>query len=194
MRTVFFLVQKEFLQIFRNRVMLPLLLVMPVFQTLLLAFAANYEIKNLSLGVVDCAITSNLSANSASWPEVSTHLLPIGLQFAMNGYAIGLSAWKKLTPAQQTQLQAAFTALENDIWKYSEDLAVDAANCNTGKDPCTLKKFKMASVPVTAADITLVQNAMRDVSLPTWTETCEKTAPGCAAEWRKTVGAASGMK
>ncbi|MBK8554401.1 MAG: ABC transporter permease [Lewinellaceae bacterium] len=53
MRTVFFLVQKEFLQIFRNKVMLPLLLVMPVFQTVLLSFAANYEIKNLSLAVVD---------------------------------------------------------------------------------------------------------------------------------------------
>ncbi len=53
MRTVFFLVQKEFLQIFRNRTMLPMLLVMPVFQTLLLSFAANYEIKNLALAVVD---------------------------------------------------------------------------------------------------------------------------------------------
>jgi ABC-2 type transport system permease protein len=53
MRTVFFLVQKEFLQIFRNKVMLPLLLVMPVVQMLLLSFAANYEVKNLSLGVVD---------------------------------------------------------------------------------------------------------------------------------------------
>ena len=53
MRTVLFLVQKEFLQIFRNKFMLPLLLVMPVVQTVLLSFAANYEIKNLSLGVVD---------------------------------------------------------------------------------------------------------------------------------------------
>ncbi|TNE55912.1 MAG: ABC transporter permease [Bacteroidetes bacterium] len=53
MRTVFFLVQKEFLQIFRNKFMLPMLLVMPVVQTILLSFAANYEIKNLSLGVVD---------------------------------------------------------------------------------------------------------------------------------------------
>ncbi|MBL7825282.1 MAG: ABC transporter permease [Saprospiraceae bacterium] len=53
MRTVFFLVQKEFLQIFRNKVMLPLLLVMPIFQTLLLSFAANYEVKNLALAVVD---------------------------------------------------------------------------------------------------------------------------------------------
>lgn len=53
MRIVLFLVQKEFLQIFRNKIMLPLLLVMPVVQTLLLSFAANYEIKNLSLVVVD---------------------------------------------------------------------------------------------------------------------------------------------
>lgn len=53
MRTVFFLVQKEFLQIRRNRLMLPMILVMPVVQTLLLSFAANYEIKNLALGVVD---------------------------------------------------------------------------------------------------------------------------------------------
>ncbi len=53
MRTVLFLVQKEFLQIFRNKTMLPLLLVMPVLQTLLLSFAANYEVKNLALAVVD---------------------------------------------------------------------------------------------------------------------------------------------
>ena len=53
MRTVFFLVQKEFLQIFRNKTMLPLLLVMPVFQTILLSFAANYEIKDLAFAVVD---------------------------------------------------------------------------------------------------------------------------------------------
>jgi ABC-2 type transport system permease protein len=53
MRTVLFLIQKEFLQIFRNRTMLPLILVMPVLQMLLLSFAANYEIKNLLLGVVD---------------------------------------------------------------------------------------------------------------------------------------------
>jgi len=53
MRTVLFLVQKEFLQVFRNKVMLPLLLVMPIFQTLLLSFAANYEVKNLALAVVD---------------------------------------------------------------------------------------------------------------------------------------------
>jgi ABC-2 type transport system permease protein len=53
MRTVLFLVQKEFLQIFRNKTMLILLLVMPVIQTLLLSFAANYEVKDLALAAVD---------------------------------------------------------------------------------------------------------------------------------------------
>lgn len=53
MRTVFFLVQKEFLQVFRNKTMLPMLLVMPVLQTVLLSLAANYEIKNIALAVVD---------------------------------------------------------------------------------------------------------------------------------------------
>jgi len=60
MRTVLFFVQKEFLQIRRNKMMLPLILVMPIFQMLLLSFAANYEIKNLALGIVD----HDLSATS----------------------------------------------------------------------------------------------------------------------------------
>lgn len=53
MRTLLFLVQKEVLQIFRNKTMLPMMLFMPIVQMLLLAFAANYEIKNINLSVVD---------------------------------------------------------------------------------------------------------------------------------------------
>ena len=157
-----------------------------------LAFGEVHQ--SLSLGVVDCAITSALSANSASWPEVSTHMLPLGFQFAMNGYGISLATWKKFTPAQQAQLQAAFTALDNDIWKYSEELSGEAVNCNLGKEPCSLKKFKLTAVAVTPADVAIVRDAMRDVSLPTWSEACEKTAKGCTDEWKKTVGAVVGVK
>ncbi|WP_343703933.1 ABC transporter permease [Chitinophaga sp.] len=53
MRTIFFILQKEFLQVFRNRSMLPIIFVVPVVQLLVLAFAANYEIRNLSVDVVD---------------------------------------------------------------------------------------------------------------------------------------------
>lgn len=53
MRNIFILVRKEFLQIFRNRQLLPFMTVLPVIQVILLTFAANYEIKNLRLGIWD---------------------------------------------------------------------------------------------------------------------------------------------
>ncbi|PSJ77120.1 ABC transporter permease [Sphingobacteriales bacterium UPWRP_1] len=53
MRTLFFLLQKEFLQIFRDPAIVRLIFVMPVVQLLLLPLAADYEIKNISLSVVD---------------------------------------------------------------------------------------------------------------------------------------------
>lgn len=53
MRTIRFLLQKEFRQIFRNKSILPMIFVVPIIQLLLLPMAADYEIKNISLAVVD---------------------------------------------------------------------------------------------------------------------------------------------
>ena len=53
MRTVLFLLQKEFIQIFRNRTMLPVIFVMPLVQLLILVFAANLEMKDIKMQVVD---------------------------------------------------------------------------------------------------------------------------------------------
>ncbi len=157
-----------------------------------ISFAETQQ--SLSLGVVDCAITGPSSANSAGCPEVSTHMLPIGFQLALNGYAITLDAWKKLKPDQQVKLQAAFDAQVEETWKYSEELFNDAVNCNVGKDPCTTgKKYTLVNVPVTAADVTIVRNAVRDVSLPAWAEACDKTNPGCSDGWKKTVGPVIGL-
>ncbi len=58
MRTLFFLVQKEFLQLRRNKGNMRMMLVMPVMQMLLLSFAASYEIKHLNLSVVDNDLSS----------------------------------------------------------------------------------------------------------------------------------------
>ena len=53
MRTIKFLLRKEFKQIFRNRTILIMIMVMPVMQLLILPLAANYEVKNINLSVVD---------------------------------------------------------------------------------------------------------------------------------------------
>ena len=65
MRTILLLVQKEFLQIFRNRTMLPILFLMPVIQVVILSFAATHDIRNLALAVRDDdrSATSRLLVN-----------------------------------------------------------------------------------------------------------------------------------
>jgi ABC-2 type transport system permease protein len=53
MRTIKFLLRKEFKQIFRNRTILIMIMVMPVMQLLILPLAANYDVKDINLSVVD---------------------------------------------------------------------------------------------------------------------------------------------
>lgn len=53
MRTIRFLLQKEFRQIFRNRSILAMVIVMPIMQLLILPLAANYEVKNINVAVID---------------------------------------------------------------------------------------------------------------------------------------------
>ena len=59
MRTVLFILQKEFRQIFRNRSMLPIIFVMPVVQLLVLIHAVTFDIHSLNLVVVDNSKTSD---------------------------------------------------------------------------------------------------------------------------------------
>lgn len=51
--------------------------------------------QSLARGVVDCAITGPSSANSASWPEVTTHVLPVAFQVAIQGYGMNLDTWNR---------------------------------------------------------------------------------------------------
>jgi ABC-2 type transport system permease protein len=53
MRVIWFLLQKEFRQIFRNPAIMRLIIVLPVMQLLILPLAANYEIKNINIAFVD---------------------------------------------------------------------------------------------------------------------------------------------
>src|SRR5882672_1579787 len=53
MRTLKFLLQKEFRQVFRDRSILRIIFVMPMIQLLILPWAADYEVKDINLSVVD---------------------------------------------------------------------------------------------------------------------------------------------
>ena len=53
MRTILFILQKEFIQVFRNKTMLPIIFLVPIFQLVVLSYTATFEIKNVNLYVVD---------------------------------------------------------------------------------------------------------------------------------------------
>ena len=53
MRTLRFLLQKEFRQVFRDPTILGIIFLIPVVQLLILPWAADYEVKNIKLAIVD---------------------------------------------------------------------------------------------------------------------------------------------
>jgi TRAP-type C4-dicarboxylate transport system substrate-binding protein len=149
----------------------------------------------LERGVTDCAITGPSSANSAGWPEVTTHFMPIGFQIALNAYAMNLDKWNKLPADQKARLTESFRKFEGEVWAYSRELFEDASRCNVGKEPCkTVKKYNMKEVAVKPADLKLIHDALNTVSLPTWSEVCDKSYDKCSATWKQVVGPVVGIK
>jgi ABC-2 type transport system permease protein len=53
MKTILFIIQKEFKQIFRNKGMLPVIFVLPIIQLLILSNAASFEVKNIKFSYID---------------------------------------------------------------------------------------------------------------------------------------------
>jgi ABC-2 type transport system permease protein len=53
MRTVLFIIQKEFIQVFRNKMMVPIIFVVPLVQLIILVQAATFEMKSIRMSVID---------------------------------------------------------------------------------------------------------------------------------------------
>lgn len=58
MKILLNIIRKEFIQIFRNRVMLPVIFIAPLIQMVILVFAANLELKEIKFYVVDKDLSS----------------------------------------------------------------------------------------------------------------------------------------
>lgn len=77
MKVLGFLLQKEFLQIFRNKAILPVIFVMPLIQLVILPLAANYEMKNIAISIVDLD-RSSLSQRLITKITSSNYFIPVG--------------------------------------------------------------------------------------------------------------------
>jgi TRAP-type C4-dicarboxylate transport system substrate-binding protein len=148
----------------------------------------------LQRGVASCGVTSPTSANSGSWPEVTTHVLPVAVSGSVQGHFMNLDAWKRFSPDEQQKLEAAFRELENALWEVALNANDDAINCSTGAQPCRdHKPFSMKAVAVSDADLARIKEAARTVTLPIWAKSCNAVDPACAQTWNDTVGKAVGL-
>lgn len=53
MKILSFILQKEFRQIFRDKIILAMMFIMPIIQLIIMPFAANFEVKNINIAYVD---------------------------------------------------------------------------------------------------------------------------------------------
>ncbi len=57
MRTIYYLIRKEFIQIFRNKFISKAIFAVPIVQMLILVPAVTFEIKNIKLCIIDRDMT-----------------------------------------------------------------------------------------------------------------------------------------
>ncbi|MDR8393655.1 ABC transporter permease [Aliifodinibius sp. S!AR15-10] len=81
MRTIFYLVQKEFLQILRDKAMLFILFAVPIIQLVVLAYAATFELKDAEFHLVDHD-QSTMSTRLANTFESTGYFTKVGQSFS----------------------------------------------------------------------------------------------------------------
>ena len=144
-------------------------------------------------GVADCAVTGTYNGNIAKWFEVTTHIYPLSLGWAIQYAAVNKSTWAKLSPAMQKFLTDAFKELEDEAWKTGAKITAQGLSCNLGTDPCDPpgSKAKMVLVKMGDADEQLRTKIMREAVIPNWAKRC---GAACAKEWNETVGKVVGIQ
>lgn len=125
MRTLKFLLQKEFRQIFRDPSIIRLIFIMPVMQLMILPWAADYEMKNIKLGVIDHD-HSDYSRKLISTITASGY-------FILNDYAATFNqSFSEIEKDHSDIILEIPASFEKDLVKQSEATLFIAGNAING--------------------------------------------------------------
>ncbi|WP_167619616.1 ABC transporter permease [Maribellus sediminis] len=135
MRTILYILQKEFRQIFRNKTMLPMIFGMPLLQLLILVFAATFEMKSIDIVVVDKDLSETSRELVAKFDAIPFYNLElavpdetIGEDMLLSGDAdvilvIPPNMERNLVRDDEAQLQLLIDAIDGNsaqlIYSYS---------------------------------------------------------------------------
>ncbi|MBL7818105.1 MAG: ABC transporter permease [Saprospiraceae bacterium] len=124
MRTLRYLLQKEFIQISRDPAILRIVFMMPIMQLIILPFAADYEVKNINLSVVD--------HDHSSYSRRLIDKMTASGYFRLTDYALSYEKAMKSIEHDKSDLVLVIPAyFERDLVRESGakvQLAVNAVN------------------------------------------------------------------
>jgi hypothetical protein len=148
-------------------------------------------VPSLQRGVIDCGVTGTLSGNTGGWGEVTTHLYPMSLGWAVRFTAVNLDSWKRFDPKLRDFFTQQFAKFEDQVWATMAEASEDANNCNTGRQPCKFgKPARLTIVQVRQDDMAEYKRLVETAVLGGWAKRC---GAACTAEWNNTVGKALGL-
>lgn len=125
MKTLRFILEKEFRQIFRDPSILRMIFVMPILQLIVLPIVANYEVKNVKIAVID-----------HDHSPISTRMinkLEAGGYFQLTGYCVGYKEALDYVEQEKADLILEIpTHFERDLVKESSAKLFVAVNAING--------------------------------------------------------------
>jgi ABC-2 type transport system permease protein len=125
MRTLKFLLQKEFRQIFRDPSIIRLIFVMPIIQLVILPWAADYEMKNIRLSVVD--------HDHSDYSQKLVSKITASHYFVLNDFSASYNeAFAQIEQDKADLILEIPAAFEKDLVRQSEAKLYIAGNAING--------------------------------------------------------------
>ena len=133
--------------------------------------------------LVDCGVSSYLSAENAGWFQYLPYRMGFILGNGVNAYVINLRTWNALNARQKIALTNSIEDLTSDMWDFSQKsyeesllpCSRDAVNCQKRPKLIVLSEYQMNRMH---------QIAINEVLIP-WLKSCDEIHPGCKSEWLK---------
>ncbi len=133
--------------------------------------------------LVDCGVSSYLSAESAGWFKYLPYRMNFNLGNGVNAYLINLKTWNALNSRQKNSLTNSVNELTDDMWNYAEKAYKQSLlPCLSNEVNC---KNKPELVLMSEQQLNQLQQVAIDRVLIPWINSCEATHPGCKSSWLK---------
>ncbi len=125
MRTIFLLVQKEFIQVFRDKTLLTLIFLGPIVQLFVLPLIANYGVRNISIAIVDY--------DHSPYSQQLIRKILSSRYFELGGYASSYKDGRSLVKRDEADLILEIpNGFERDLVRQGQQKVFIAINAING--------------------------------------------------------------